>query len=127
VRQLEADNQALQADLGFFEGLMPMPGEGLQLRGLQADPQPGPAALPAAADAGGKATADFTGRYDLVLSGTLEGRPWSQTSPGPKPLQFRQYAGGGEHRPAARRGPKNGAGPGLRPSRALRATQSAKL
>jgi hypothetical protein len=22
----------------------------------------------------------------------LEGRPWSQTSPGPKPLQFRQYA-----------------------------------
>lgn len=93
VRQLEADNQALQSDLGFFEGLMPMAGEGLQLRGLQADLRgPGRVRYQLLLMQAGKATVDFTGRYDLVLSGQLEGRPWSQTSPGPKPLQFRQYA-----------------------------------
>jgi hypothetical protein len=93
VRQLEADNQALQSDLGFFEGLMPMAGEGLQLRGLQADLRsPGHLRYQLLLMQAGKATADFTGRFDLVLSGQLEGRPWSQTSPGPKPLQFRQYA-----------------------------------
>jgi hypothetical protein len=39
VRQLEAEKQALQADLGFFERLLPVAGEGLQLRGLQAEPK----------------------------------------------------------------------------------------
>ena len=33
----------------------------------------------------------FKGRFDLVLTGTMGGRPWSQISPGAKPLQFKQY------------------------------------
>jgi hypothetical protein len=93
VRQLEADNQALQSDLGFFEGLLPATGEGLQLRGLQADLRsPGRVRYQLLLMQAGKATGDFTGRFDLLLTGLLDGRPWSQTSPGPKPLQFRQYA-----------------------------------
>ena len=93
VRQLEADNQALQSDLGFFEGLLPATGEGLQLRGLQADLRsPGRVRYQLLLMQTGKATGDFTGRFDLLLTGLLDGRPWSQTSPGPKPLQFRQYA-----------------------------------
>ena len=39
VRQLESEKQALQADLGFFERLLPVAGDGLQLRGLQAEPK----------------------------------------------------------------------------------------
>lgn len=93
VRQLESENQVLQADLGFFEGLLPVAGEGLQLRGLQADARvPGQLRYQLLMMQAGRATADFQGRYDLVLSGTLEGRPWTLTSAGPKPLQFRQYA-----------------------------------
>lgn len=93
VRQLEAENQALQSDLGFFEGLLPMAGEGVQLRGLQADARvPGQLRYQLLLMQAGRASTDFQGRYDLVLSGTLEGRAWTSTRAGPKPLQFRQYA-----------------------------------
>jgi type II secretory pathway pseudopilin PulG len=37
LRQLEAEKLALQEDLGFFERLLPTSGDGLQLRGLQAE------------------------------------------------------------------------------------------
>jgi hypothetical protein len=93
VRQLEADNQALQADLGFFEGLLPVAGQGLQLRGLQADLRvPGQLHYQLLLMQAGRPLADFEGRFDLLLSGVADGRPWTQTRPGPKPLQFRQYA-----------------------------------
>lgn len=93
VRQLEADKQALQADLGFFEGLMPMAGEGLQLRGFQLDSRvAGPLRYQLLLMQAGRATADFNGHYDLVLTGQADGRAWKQVVPGPRPLQFRQYA-----------------------------------
>ena len=94
VRQLESDNHALQADLGFFEGLLPVAGEGLQLRGLQADMRtPGRLRYQLLLMQAGRATVDFSGRFDLVLVGQGgDGKPWTQTSLGPKPLQFRQYA-----------------------------------
>lgn len=93
LRQLEADKQLLQADLGFFEGLMPVAGEGLQLRGLQADLRtPGQLRYQLLLMQAGRAGADFNGRYDLILSGTAEGRSWTHTVPGDKPVQFRQYA-----------------------------------
>lgn len=93
VRQLESENQALQADLGFFEGLLPVAGEGLQLRGLQADLRaPGQMRYQLLLMQAGRVAVDFHGRFDLVLSGQLAGRPWTQTTQGPKPLQFRQYA-----------------------------------
>lgn len=93
VRQLEATNQALQADLGFFEGLLPVAGEGLQLRGLQADVRtPGQMHYQLLLMQAGRVGADFQGRYELVLTGQSEGRAWTQISPGAKPLQFRQYS-----------------------------------
>lgn len=93
VRQLETENQALQADLGFFEGLLPVSGQGLQLRGLQADLRvPGQLHYQLLLMQAGRPVADFEGRFDLLLSGVAEGRPWSLTLRGPKPLQFRQYA-----------------------------------
>ena len=93
VRQLEASNQALQADLGFFEGLLPVAGEGVQLRGLQADVRtPGQMHYQLLLMQASRATADFQGRYELVLTGQSEGRSWTQTSPGARPLQFRQYS-----------------------------------
>lgn len=92
VRQLEAEKLALQADLGFFEGLMPVSGEGLQLRGLQADLRtPGQLRYQLLLMQAGRANADFQGRFELVLQGTLEGRPWTATHPGGRSLQFRQY------------------------------------
>jgi hypothetical protein len=106
VRQLEADKLALQADLGFFEGLMPITGEGLQLRGLQVDARtPGTVRYQLLLMQGGRPGADFVGHYDLLLVGQLEGRAWTVQAVCP---------GGRQHRPAPRCRAKNGAGPDLR-------------
>ncbi len=93
LRQAEADRQALQADLGFFERLLPSGGEGLQLRGLQAELRaPGQLRYQMLVVQNGKAPADFSGRYELVLSGLLDGKPWTQPMPGgPKPLRLKLY------------------------------------
>ncbi len=93
LRQLEADKQTLQADLGFFERLLPTSGDGLQLRGLQAEPKaPGQLRYQMLVVQNGKPTADFKGRYELLLSGQLDGKPWTQAMPGgPLPLQLRLY------------------------------------
>lgn len=92
VRQLEIDRQALQDELGFFQRLIPASGEGLQVRGLSAE----------AASEGQlryqmllvhqvKGEAEFRGRYEVLLSGQMEGRPWQQPfSGGPKALQLRR-------------------------------------
>ncbi|RZI80452.1 MAG: hypothetical protein EOP38_22430 [Rubrivivax sp.] len=95
VKALESENQALKDDLGFFERLLPSSSaEGLSVRGLQAD-------LPAQGQLrfqvlimqhGGRVQPDFKGRYELLLSGTFDGKPWVQ--PGPvvsQPLQLKQY------------------------------------
>jgi hypothetical protein len=94
LRQLEAERHQLRADLGFFENLMPTKGEGLQLRGLQAQAQaPGRLRYQMLVMQAGKAVAAFDGRYELMLTGTQGGKPWTQGMPGgARPLQFRQYA-----------------------------------
>lgn len=94
VRQLDADRQALRADLGFFERLLPAVGEGLQLRGLRVDsPAPGQLRFQMLVMQNAKAAAEFVGRYEIELTGVLDGKPWSQPLPGgPRPLQLRQYA-----------------------------------
>jgi hypothetical protein len=94
VRQLEGEKQSLQADLGFFEKLLPSVGEGLQLRALQAE-QKSPLELryQLLVMQVGRAAVEFHGRYDLLLTGLQEGRPWSMSLPGgPKPIQLKQYA-----------------------------------
>jgi hypothetical protein len=94
VHQLEQDNQALRDDLGFFERLIPSNGaDGLSIRGLQAEVLGGQQVRwqvlviqPA------KSVSEFSGQLELVLSGTLAGKPWDMPLPGgPAKLQFRQY------------------------------------
>ncbi|MCZ2291745.1 MAG: hypothetical protein LC125_07330 [Burkholderiales bacterium] len=92
LRQLEADKLALQEDLGFFEGLLPLAGDGLQIRGLQLDAgTPGQLRYQLLLMQPGRAATDFSGRYELVVQGTRDGRLWSTTHAGERPLHFRQY------------------------------------
>ncbi len=95
VRQLEAESQRLRQDLGFFERLLPAAeGEGLQVRGLMAEPaEPGRLRYQMLVMQHGRNTTEFSGRYDLLLSGQFEGRPWTLALPGgAKALTLKQYA-----------------------------------
>jgi len=92
IRGLETEGQVMKSDLAFFERLLPAAGDGLQVRALRADPQsPGQLRYQLLVMQSGRATGDFNGRYELLLGGTLDGRPWTFAMPGgPKPLQLRQ-------------------------------------
>ena len=95
VRQIEAENLALKADLGFFQRLLPAAAaQGLTVRALQAELKtPGKTRYQLLVMQNGNVAAEFAGRYEIVLSGTLDGRAWSFSPPGgPKPLALRQYA-----------------------------------
>jgi hypothetical protein len=96
LRQSEADKLQMQADLGFFERLIPAggSGEGLSVRGFQASADsPGHLRFQLLVMQAGKATAAFAGRYDLTLGGTLDDKPWSVAAPtGPQDLSVKQYA-----------------------------------
>ncbi len=51
IKDSEAEIQALKADLGFYERLLPAPGEGIAIRGFQVEATaPGQLAVPAAGD-----------------------------------------------------------------------------
>jgi hypothetical protein len=94
LKVAEADNMAMKSDLGFFERLLPSGAStGLNIRGLQADLQtPGRVRFQLLVMQAGKTLPQFLGRYEITLSGTLEGKPWVYTSPaGPQPLQLKQY------------------------------------
>jgi hypothetical protein len=106
VRQLEAERQRLRQDLGFFERLMPADGEGLQVRGLMAEPgDQGQLRFQMLVMQLGRNVAEFNGRYELLLSGQHEGKPWTLALPGgARPLTLKQYArveGLVEHPPGA--------------------------
>ena len=94
LRTLETENRALREDLGFFEKLMPASGtEGVAIRGLQAEVLSGTqlkwqvlVIQPV------KNAAEFRGKLEVSVSGTLDGKPWMMPLPGgPQALQFRQY------------------------------------
>jgi len=94
LKQIEAENMALKNDLGFFERLLPA-GEavGVTIRGLQAESvTEGQLRYQLLVMQPGKAVSELNGRYELTLSGTLDGRAWTQAQAGgAKPLQLRQY------------------------------------
>lgn len=106
VRQLEAERQRLRQDLGFFERLMPAEGEGVQVRGLMAEPgDQGQLRFQMLVMQHGRNVAEFNGRYDLLLTGQNDGKPWTLALPGgARPLTLKQYArveGMVEHPPGA--------------------------
>jgi hypothetical protein len=85
----------LKADLGFFERLLPAgAADGVTIRGLQAEAKaPGQLRFQLLAMQAGKRAPEFNGRYDMTLSGTLDGKPWVFARPGgAQALQFKQYA-----------------------------------
>ncbi|MEO8122326.1 MAG: DUF6776 family protein [Rhodoferax sp.] len=93
-KQLEADNQSLRDDLGFFEKLIPTAGVGsIAIRGLQAELHNGREikwqvlviqAL--------KNPPEFNGRLELTFTGVLYGKPWSGALPGgAQAFKLRQY------------------------------------
>jgi len=94
VKSVEAENLALKRDLGFFEKLLPASAtDGLIIRGLQADERsPGQLRFQMLVMQAGKTLPEFSGRYEVTLTGTMEGRPWSLAQHGgPKPIQLKQY------------------------------------
>jgi hypothetical protein len=94
LRQAEAEIIALKADLGFFERLLPAAGDGLAVRSLQAEPvQPGQLRYQLLVMQSGRSPAEFKGRYELQLAGTLDGKPWTFTpQPAQRALALKQYA-----------------------------------
>ena len=97
LKRSEDDRLALKADLGFFQQLIPQGGgtpEGLSVRGFQVETvAPGHVRYQLLVMQGGRTAVQFSGRYELVLSGTLDGQPWtSQASASAQPLQVKQYA-----------------------------------
>jgi hypothetical protein len=94
VKAVETENMALKSDLGFFERLLPASAnEGLVIRGLQAEEKsPGQLRFQMLVMQAGKAPPEFAGRYEVTLTGVLDGKPWTLAQPGgPKPLQLKQY------------------------------------
>lgn len=95
LKLAEAESMDLKADLGFFERLLPAgAAEGVMIRGLQAEAKaPGQMRFQLLAMQAGKRASEFNGRYDVVLSGTLDGKPWVfPRAGGAQPLQVKQYA-----------------------------------
>lgn len=94
LKLAESDNLSLKADLGFFEQLLPAgASEGLTIRGLQAElPAPGKVRVQMLVMQAGKRLSEFSGRYDVSVTGTLDGKPWVFMAPDSgRSLQFKQY------------------------------------
>lgn len=95
VKSLEAENLALTRDLGFFEKLMPARDDGkpLAVRGLQASLEsPGRLRYQALLMQAVGRSGEIRGRYDLLLTGTQEGRAWTQTISRPgQAIEMKQY------------------------------------
>lgn len=96
LKQLEEQNLALTRDLGFFERLLPNAGavgKVITVRGLQAELElAGHLHYQSLVMFRGARNTEFRGSFELSLSGTLDGKPWSLTPPtGQRALAFKQY------------------------------------
>jgi hypothetical protein len=94
IRDVEAENLALKNDLGFFERLLPAGAAGgLMIRGLQAEARgAGRIRFQLLVMQVGKRPPQFNGRFEIVLAGLLDGKPWTYPNPnGAQPLQLKQY------------------------------------
>lgn len=93
LRQLESDNQSLRSDLGFFERLLPAPGDNLAIRGVQVERvSDGQIRWQALMIQATKNAPDFRGALEITFNGTLDGKPWSMPhAPRPQPVVIRGY------------------------------------
>ncbi len=96
LRRLEAENVGLKSNLGFFEKLLPAnanPSAGLVIRGLFAEMKTaGTVKYQMLLMQPGKSPPEFAGRYEVTLTGTLDGKPWNWAQPsGVYALQLKQY------------------------------------
>lgn len=97
LKQAEADNLALKADLGFFERLLPVAGtsqnSALVVRGFEAEAvRNGEFRYQMLLMRPGKSAQPLEAKYDIILSGTLGGNAWTASHPGgPQALQLKQY------------------------------------
>lgn len=93
-RQLEADNQRLKNDLGFFEQLIPASGTaGISIRGLQAELQKtGELKWQVLMIQAVRNPAEFKGQLELTFTGLENGKPWVGKLPaGAQPVVVKQY------------------------------------
>ncbi|MDP2442078.1 MULTISPECIES: DUF6776 family protein [Comamonadaceae] len=94
IRQLEADNQVLRSDLGFFERLIPGSGSGaLNIRGLQVDRlAQNQLKWQVLLIQATKNAPEVRGVLEVTFAGTLEGKPWSAVqAPSPQPVLIKGY------------------------------------
>lgn len=94
IRQLQADNQVLRSDLGFFERLIPGSGsDALSIRSLQVERlSEGQLKWQVLMIQALKNAPDFRGSLEISLAGTLEGKPWTMNVPGlPPSVLIRSY------------------------------------
>lgn len=94
IKQLQADNQALRDDLGFFERLNPVSGaEGIVIRGLQVDlVSPTQLRWQILLIQPVKNAPEFSGQLELAFAGTHNGKPWAMPLPeGAQRVQLKQY------------------------------------
>lgn len=94
LRQLQADNEMLRSDLGFFERLIPGSGsDSLSIRGLQAERlSPSQLKWQVLMMQPSKNAPDFKGALEVTFTGTLVGKPWSaKSAPAPQPVLIKGY------------------------------------
>ncbi|MBW8828070.1 MAG: hypothetical protein JF606_01315 [Burkholderiales bacterium] len=94
LKQIEAENLSLKANLGFFERLLPAGvSSGVNIRSLQVYAKsPEQVRFQFLVMQPGKNVPEFRGSYDVTLQGTMDGKAWSLLAPGgPKPLHMKQY------------------------------------
>ena len=95
IRQLEADNQSLRNDLGFFERLIPGSGSGeLSIRGLQVERlNPDQLKWQVLLIQATKNAPEFKGALEITFSGTLNGQPWMlRQAPQPQAVLIKGYS-----------------------------------
>ncbi|MDD5030442.1 MAG: hypothetical protein PHH58_13235 [Rhodoferax sp.] len=95
-RSLQAENQQLRDDLGFFEQLLPSSGteaSALTIRGLQVARLPsGELQWQVLVIQGTKNPQEWDGQIELVFAGTLAGKAWAGRLPaGTVPIKMKQY------------------------------------
>lgn len=93
-RQLEADNQRLKSDLGFFEQLIPASGTaGISIRGLQSELQKsGELKWQVLMIQAVRNPTEFKGQLEVTFTGFENGKPWAGKLPtGAQPVVVKQY------------------------------------